>query len=215
MKILHSIFLILFVTLKSYSQINNDSVSFYIFEMMNNERERLGIPKRYLSSYCKKASEVHTSYIKKYSIFEGHYESKVIIGKKVLEEPIDRYNYFNKDSIKVCVNDYSYYKRIFEYESEVAQWKAFIGLSMPDLTRKDINKFFAKIVFDNFMKSEHHKRRLLETLNNLITRGYFIFDYRLNSNDNLEIFCVGVFDITTQNLDYHKSVYKSDYKKIY
>jgi len=198
-----------------FAQINVDSVELYLFELMNEERVQCGIPKRYRSNYCKKAAELHTAYIKKYTISEGHDESRIIVGNKVLEKPMDRYNYFNRDSFKICVNDYCYYKKIFNYESEVAGWKAFIGLAVPDLKRKDINKFFAKTIFDGFMNSEPHKKRLLEKFNDYISRGYFIFDYRLNSSDNLEIFCVGVFDRTTQNLDYHKSVYKSDYNKLY
>jgi len=198
-----------------FAQINVDSVELYLFELMNEERVQCGIPKRYRSNYCKKAAELHTAYIKKYTISEGHDESRITVGNKVLEKPMDRYNYFNRDSFKICVNDYCYYKKIFNYESEVAGWKAFIGLAVPDLKRKDINKFFAKTIFDGFMNSEPHKKGLLKKFNDYISRGYFIFDYRLNSSDNLEIFCVGVFDRTTQNLDYHKSVYKSDYNKLY
>ena len=198
-----------------FAQINVDSVELYLFELMNEERVQCGIPKRYRSNYCKKAAELHTAYIKKYTISEGHDESRIIVGNKVLEKPIDRYNYFNRDSFKICVNDYCYYKKQFNYQSEIARWQKFIGISVPDIKRKDINKFFAKTIFEGFMNSEPHKQRILQEFEGRILRGYFGFDYKINPDGTLELFGVGFFDFSSQAKEVHKDVYKSDYCKIY
>ena len=200
---------------QTFAQINSDSVTFYLFELMNEERVRCGIPKRYRSIYCKKAAELHTAYIKKYTISEGHDESRILVGNKVLEKSMDRYNYFNRDSFKVCITDYCYYRKYFNYQAEIATWQKFIGIAVPDLKRKDINKFFARSAFENFMNSEPHKQRILQEFEGRILRGYFGFDYKINPDGTLEFFCVGFFDFSSQATEVHKDVYKSDYYKIY
>jgi hypothetical protein len=87
-----------------YSQFNVDSISYYMFEIMNEERDKLGITKRYRSIKCKKAAEWHLNYLMKYNSIstEGHLEYNTLSGNKILKTPGDRYRYYEKDSSRVC-----------------------------------------------------------------------------------------------------------------
>lgn len=184
--------LFLFLGLNNYSQINVDSIGIYMFEMHNQMREDLGISKRYMSKYCKQASKNHLDYLLKYGFADAHNQTKVFVGNKILRTPNDRYNYYNRDSIKVVDLDYVKYVKPFSYDGEICTAQEM----RIDVNDKNVNKIIAKTLLQNFIDSKLHNFHLIRndfSINEKIVRGYFSVDYKM-TNGFYNFHCVAVFD---------------------
>jgi uncharacterized protein YkwD len=182
--------LFLLIGLNVFSQINVDSIGLYMFEMHNELRVKNGAEKRYMSKYCKQASKTHLDYLVKYGFSEGHSESKVIVGAKVLKNPIDRYNNFNKDSVKYVELDYVSYYKPYKYDGEICTYQ---GMDV-DVNNKNINKIIAQTLLQNFINSSPHNYQLINNLfNTKIVRGYFSVNYKIENGVYI-FYSVAVFD---------------------
>ena len=194
-----------------YSQINVDSIGIYMFEIHNDMRVKNGTSKRYLSKYCKQASKIHLDYLLKYGFSEGHYESKINVGNKVLNKPNDRYNYFNKDSVKYYDNDYVGYYKPYNYVGEVCNYQT---MSL-DLNDKTINKKIALYLIENYMVSKPHYNELFANyFSSRINRGYFSVGYKIE-NGKYVFYSVGVFDRSLFEKSKLENTYKKGYKVLY
>jgi hypothetical protein len=195
------------------SQINCDSISYYMFEMHNVERTNNGSSKRYLSSNCKKASEIHLNYLMKYGFELRHTEDKIIYGKKVLSKPVDRYNLFNSDSVLSKKYEGFYVKKpVWVFMSEIAT-RQQINYGLNDLVS---NKEVAIRLIQNFKNSSAHYSSMVENVGEYISRGNFIVNYTTSIENGLvkhTFYCVAIFETGYYLKD--KSPYKEDYTKIY
>jgi hypothetical protein len=194
-----------------YSQINVDSISFYMFEIHNDMRSQSGSAKRYLSNYCKQASKTHLDYLLKYGFSEGHYETKINVGNKILNKPIDRYNYFNRDSVKYNDIDYVGYYKPYKYTSEICNYQT-ITL---DLNDKSLNRKIALELIENYMVSKLHYNALFTSnFDEQINRCYFSVNYKIE-NGKYVFYSVGVFDRSlTKKFNLTKD-YQGGYDKLY
>jgi len=203
--------LFLLIGLNVFSQINVDSIGLYMFEMHNELRVNNGTEKRYMSKYCKQASKTHLDYLVKYGFSEGHKQSKVIAGTKVLKNPIDRYNYFNKDSVKYVELDYVSYYKPYNYRSEICTYQTIDV----DINNKNINKVIAQTLLQNFINSSPHYYQLVtKTFDNQIIRGYFSVNYKMENNKYV-FYSVGVFDSSLKSRSEMQNNYQGGYNKLY
>lgn len=194
-----------------YSQINVDSIGIYMFEILNDMRVKNGSDKRYLSNYCKQASKIHLNYIVKYGFSEGHYETKINVGNKVLNKPIDRYNYFNRDSVKYYDNDYVGYYKPYKYTSEICNYQT---MSL-DLNDKSINRKIALELLENYMVSKLHYNALFTVnFDEQINRCFFSVDYKIESGKYV-FYSVGVFDRSLTKKSNLTKDYQRGYNFIY
>lgn len=204
-----SLFLLLSPTL--FSQINVDSIGIYMFEMHNDMRVKNGSAKRYMSKYCKQASKSHLDYLLKYGFSEGHYETKINVGNKILNKPIDRYNYFNRDSVKYNDIDYVGYYKPYKYTSEICNYQT-ITL---DLNDKDINKKIALELIENYMVSKLHYNALFTSnFDEQINRCYFSVNYKIE-NGKYVFYSVGIFDRSLTKKTNLTKDYQRGYSFIY
>jgi hypothetical protein len=203
--------LFLLIGLNVFSQINVDSIGLYMFEMHNELRVENGAEKRYMSKYCKQASKTHLDYLVKYGFSEGHLQSKVIVGTKVLKNPIDRYNYFNKDSVKYIDVDFVRYYKPYNYSSEICTYQ---GMDV-DVNNKNINKVIAQTLLQNFINSKPHNYQLVNNrFNKKVVRGYFSVNYKIENGVYI-FYSVGVFDSSLSDKTTIKTLYQSGYNVLY
>ena len=194
-----------------YSQINVDSIGIYMFEILNDMRVKNGTSKRYLSKYCKQASKIHLDYLLKYGFSEGHYETKINVGNKVLNKPIDRYNYFNRDSAKYYDNDYVGYYKPYKYTSEICNYQTIFL----DLNGKTLNKKIALELIENYMVSKLHYNALFTSnFDEQINRCYFSVGSKIE-NGNYVFYSVGVFDRSLTKKTNLTKDYQRGYKVFY
>ena len=194
-----------------HSQINVDSIGIYMFEMHNDMREKNGSAKRYMSKYCKQASKAHLDYLIKYGFSEGHYETKINVGGKVLNRPKDRYNFYNKDSVKLVEMGYVSYYKPYNYKSEICNYQ-YMNIDSND---KNINKVIAKILLESYVISKNHNYQLINnTFDENIVRGFFSVGYKIE-NSMYVFYSVGVFDTSLSFKEKLESTYKKGYEVIY
>lgn len=174
-------------------------------------REKNGSAKRYMSKYCKQASKVHLDYLLMYGFSEGHYETKINVGSKILNKPIDRYNYFNRDSVKYNDIDYVGYVKPYKYSSEICNYQT-ITL---DLNDKSLNRKIALELIENYMVSKLHYNALFTSnFDEQINRCYFSVNYKIE-NGKYVFYSVGVFDRSlTKRINLTKD-YQKGYNFIY
>ena len=179
--------------------------------MHNELRVKNGAQKRYMSKYCKQASKTHLDYLVKYGFSEGHSQSKVIVGTKVLKNPIDRYNYFNKDSVKYIDVDLVRYYKPYYYTSEICTYQTI----KVDVNNKNINKVIAQTLLQNFINSKPHYYQLVtKTFDSQIIRGYFSVNYKIENGVYI-FYSVGVFDSSLSDKTTIKNLYQSGYNVLY
>ena len=175
-----------------YSQINVDSIGIYMFEILNDMRVKNGSDKRYLSNYCKQASKIHLNYIVKYGFSEGHYETKINVGNKVL-------------------NDYVGYYKPYKYTSEICNYQT---MSL-DLNDKSINRKIALELLENYMVSKLHYNALFTVnFDEQINRCFFSVDYKIESGKYV-FYSVGVFDRSLTKKSNLTKDYQRGYNFIY
>ncbi len=179
--------------------------------MMNKERSELGLVNRYRSLNCKKAAEWHLNYLMKYNSIstEGHLESKTL-GNKILKTPDDRYRFYEKDSSKVCLDDYCYYNYDYDYISEICNWRRYSNVS--GIT----NKSFAKDLYEQFKSSSgHYKAIIYKSTSESIHRGFFVCGYKKLENGKHDFYSVAIFDYSNLHQSKKYDKYKEDFKKLY
>jgi hypothetical protein len=182
-----------------------------MFEMHNELRVQNGSAQRYMSKYCKQASKAHLDYLIKYGFSEGHYETKINIGGKVLKKPKDRYNFYNKDSVKLVEMGYVSYYKTYNYRSEICNYQT---MSI-DVNNKNINRIVAKILLESYVISNAHNYQLINNIfDEQIVRGFFSVNYKIE-NGMYVFYSVGVFDSSLSNKDKLVNTYNKEYDKIY
>jgi hypothetical protein len=212
MKNLIVIFFLL-IGVNVFSQINVDSIAFYMYEIHNEERTKNGASKRYLSSNCKSAAEIHLNYLMKYGFGLRHSEDKVIYGKKVLPKPKDRYDLFNKDSVLYkYADDYYVKKSAWVYNAEIAT-RQQINFNQNEVVS---NKVVAERLMQNFKNSKAHCGSIIQNYSEYLSRGNFIGNYTtVIENDLVQhtFYCVAIFEVGY--FLKNKTPYKGDYSKVY
>ena len=194
-----------------HSQINVDSIGIYMFKMHNDMREKNGSAKRYMSKYCKQASKAHLDYLIKYGFSEGHYETKINVGGKVLNRPEDRYNFYNKDSVKLVEMGYVSYYKPYDYNGEICNYQ-YMNIDSND---KNINKVIAKILLESYVRSKNHNYLLINNIfDENIVRGFFSVGYKIESGKYV-FYSVGVFDRSFFEKSKLENTYKKGYKVLY
>ena len=196
-----------------FSKINIDSIAFYMYKMHNEERTKNGAAKRYLSSNCKSAAEIHLNYLMKYGFGLRHSEDKVIYGKKVLPKPKDRYDLFNKDSVLGKYFDGYYVKKsVWVYDAEIAT-RQQINFNQNEVV---LNKVVAETLMQNFKNSKAHYGSIIQNYSDYLSRGNFIVNYTTVVENGLvqhTFYCVAIFEVGFFLKD--KTPYKGDYSKVY
>lgn len=208
-----NLLVVLFFLLSSTicSQINVDSIGIYMFEMHNDMRVKNGSAKRYMSKYCKQASKTHLDYLIKYGFSEGHYETKINVGGKVLNKPKDRYNYYNKDSVKLVEMGYVSYYKPYNYRSEICNYQTMDI----DANNKNINRDIAKILLESYVVSNSHNYQLINnTFDSHIVRGFFSVNYKIE-NGMYVFYSVGVFDTSLSDKEKLEDTYNKGYGVLY
>ena len=227
-----NLILILMITtsLNLMSQINCDSISKYMFELHNVERTKLNSNKRYLSLNCKKAAELHATYLEKYTLVT-HTQNTITCGDKVLERPLERYNFFNKEYYLYYPDPKDTYHEktfVWDYDGEII---TYVKMTF-DKNKIMSNKEISKMLINNFVESKGHYVIMAwssgdqkDSLGNKtsIKKGYFSVKYNATENYDgtvtYQIYAVGVFE-TSFGMYYLKSKkldvqYKEDYNKMF
>ncbi len=207
------VILFFLIRMNVFSQINIDSIAFYMYVMHNDERTKNGVSKRYLSSNCKNAAEIHLNYLMKYGFGLRHSEDKVIYGKKVLPEPEDRYNLFNKDSVLArYADDYYVKKSAWVYNAEIAT-RQQINFNQNEVVS---NKVVAERLMQNFKNSKAHYGSIIQNYSEYLSRGNFIVNYTTVIENGLvqhTFYCVAIFE--AGYFLKNKTPYTGDYSKVY
>ena len=229
--------LLVLVTLNGYSQyvqsvedINVDSIEYYMFEMMNEYRESLGMNKRYRSLACKEAGDHFLDYIKNHNQTlkeSGHLQLYPINGIKILRRPSDRYKYFYNEG-NISMYDGLKIKPKYFYNGEIiTRSSVYVGKHWSK--RKWVgsnsnftvinNKIIAQSLLKDFIESKGHHAILISFLKKeKIDRGYFRVMITPKQKDWYNIYAIGVFDRSSLYVGKYKKyypIYNGDYNKVY
>ena len=184
----------------AFSQIDVKKVESLCFEFHNQERSKVSAPIREYSKTCENSANLQTSYLLK-NFIEGQslHDQLVNTNGKIYKKQEDRYDLFNKDSVKYPDNQKK--TSLYRYDGEIA-------LSVRNLEMKldsNTNEELAKNIISWFKQSRGHNFTMLYKSGvNYIYRGAFSVKVNIKSTDNgyvtFDLYCVAVFDCSI-NLD--------------
>jgi len=190
MKILVSI--IFFLSFFGFTQslIDVKSIESNLWDLNTKKRISLGYDVRQLCDVSKKASDMQVDYLKQNGLVS--HESNIKVKNKVLTDATQRFDYFNKDSVKTKNSSGKIAPKSFA--AEVVSYRT-------NYYAKDTNINFkiAQDIYDGFSNSKRHNYILNEPLynNNFNKGGNFSVRVVVLSEDentyHLAIYCVGVF----------------------
>jgi hypothetical protein len=190
MKILVSI--IFFLSFFGFTQslIDVKSIESNLWDLNTKKRISLGYDVRQLCDVSKKASDMQVDYLKQNGLVS--HESNIKVKNKVLTDATQRFDYFNKDSVKTKNSSGKIAPKSFA--AEVVSYRT-------NYYAKDTNINFkiAQDIYNGFSNSKRHNYILNEPLyNNNFNKGgnFSVRVVVLREDENtyhLEIYCVGVF----------------------
>lgn len=177
----------------SQNFIDTKSIELKILDLNSKHRVSKGESERTYSEVCKKAADLQLDYLVKNSLI-SHSSNITLKGKKLLE-PYQRFDYFNKDSIKPANSSGKI--PLNWYVGEV------IGFMIEDYVNDStINNKIATNIYNGFCNSKMHNY-IINAHNYFAERkttGYFSVKVRVLEQTtetlNLEIYCVGVMSNT-------------------
>ncbi len=192
-----SLFLFIFITSFVYSQnfVNTQSVESKILELNSKHRVSKGESERTICEVSKKAADLQLKYLVDNNLIT--HQSNIVLKGKTLNEPQQRFDYINKDSVKP-VNSSGKIARKY-YNGEVISYRtqSFVNDST-------INDKIALSVYNGFCSSKFHNH-IINSHNYFDgrkTTGYYsvkIVVLEENSKDiTLQITCVGVMSLTLE-----------------
>lgn len=187
-----TLFLFLFLSFFGLSQslIDTKVIESNLWSLNTKTRINLGYPTRQLCDVSKKASDMQVDYLKQNGLVS--HESNIKVKNKTLTSPLERFDYFNKDSVK-CKNC-SGKIAPKSYGGEVVSYRT-------NYYTKDtnINAKIASDIYTGFCNSKGH--------NHVLNKPHFNDNFNLGGNFSvrvvilsedentyhLAIYCVGVF----------------------
>ena len=186
------LFLFLFLTFFGFSQslIDVKSIESNLWNLNTKKRISLGYDVRQLCDVSKKASDMQVDYLKQNGLVS--HESNIRVKNKVLTEASQRFDYFNKDSVKTKNSSGKIAPKSFA--AEVVSYRT-------NYYTKDtnINLKIAQDIYNGFSNSKRHNYILNEPqyADNFNKGGNFSVRVVVLSEDentyHLAIYCVGVF----------------------
>ena len=187
-----SLFSFLFLTFFGFSQslIDVKSIESNLWNINTKKRISLGYDVRQLCDVSKKASDMQVDYLKQNGLVS--HESNIRVKNKVLTEASQRFDYFNKDSVKTKNSSGKIAPKSFA--AEVVSYRT-------NYYTKDtnINLKIAQDIYNGFSNSKRHNYILNEPqyADNFNKGGNFSVRVVVLSEDentyHLAIYCVGVF----------------------
>lgn len=187
-----SLFFFLFLTFFGFSQslIDVKSIESNLWNLNTKKRISLGYDVRQLCDVSKKASDMQVDYLKQNGLVS--HESNIRVKNKVLTEASQRFDYFNKDSVKTKNSSGKIAPKSFA--AEVVSYRT-------NYYTKDtnINLKIAQDIYNGFSNSKRHNYILNEPqyADNFNKGGNFSVRVVVLSEDentyHLAIYCVGVF----------------------
>jgi hypothetical protein len=187
-----SLFFFLFLTFFGLSQtlIDTKVIESNLWNLNTKKRISLGYDVRQLCDVSKKASDMQVDYLKQNGLVS--HESNIRVKNKVLTEASQRFDYFNKDSVKTKNSSGKIAPKSFA--AEVVSYRT-------NYYTKDtnINLKIAQDIYNGFSNSKRHNYILNEPqyADNFNKGGNFSVRVVVLSEDentyHLAIYCVGVF----------------------
>ena len=178
----------------AFSQIDVKKVESLCFEFHNQERTKLSKPNREYSKTCENSANLQTSYLLK-NFIEGQslHDQLVKTNEKIYKTQEDRYNLFNKDSVKYP--DSQKKTSLYRYDGEIALSARNLEMKLDSNTNEEL----AKNIIDWFKQSRGHNFTMLfKSSGNYTYRGAFSVKVNIKNTNNgyvtFDLYCVAVFD---------------------
>jgi len=183
-------FFLIGVNVFSQSLVDIKRIESNLWDLNTKTRISLGYDARQLCDVSKKASDIQVDYLKQNQLVS--HESHIKVKNKVLTEAIQRFDYFNKDSVRPKNSSGNISVKYFR--GEVVSYRT-------NYYTKDtnINLKIASDIYKGFCNSKGHNYILNSDIKikNLSSGGNFsVRVVVLSENENnyyLAIYCVGVF----------------------
>ncbi len=207
MKSLFFLFFFVFSFL-TYSQIDVKKIESLCFDYHNLEREKVSATSRLYSSTCQKAADLQTDYlVKNYKDGNSLHDQLVYTNGKIYKNSEDRYNLFNKDSVKFTNSLKK--TSLFNYEDEIALKISGVTLKI-DSTN---NEYLAKEIIKWFKYSKgHYFSMTYQSFDPKILNGAFSVKLKIYEQKDgyikFDLFCVAVFEKSIS-----KNIYDYENKK--
>ncbi len=178
----------------AYSQIDTKKIESLCFDYHNVERKLVSATPREYSSTCQKAADLQTQYlVKNFKDGNSLHDQLVYTNGKIYKTEQDRYDLFNKDSVKF--SDSNKKTSLFDYHGEIALKISGVTLKV-DSTNND---YLAKEIIKWFKHSRGHYYNLkYEPYDVNVERGSFSVKLKIYEQKDgyvkFDLYCVAVFE---------------------
>ena len=177
-----------------FSQIDTKKIESLCFDYHNVERKSVSAILRGYSLTCQKSADLQTEYlVKNHKDGNGLHDQLVYTNGKIYKTEQDRYNLFNKDSVKYVGSNKK--ASLFYYDGEIALKISGVTLKV-DSTN---NNYLAKEIIKWFKYSRgHYHTMTLNPFYDDMVKGAFSVKLNIKSTANgyvtFDLYCVAVFE---------------------
>lgn len=180
------------------SQIDTKKIESLCFDYHNVERKLVSATPREYSSTCQKAADLQNDYlVKNFKDGNSLHDQLIYTNGKIYKTEEDRYNLFNKDSVKF--SDSNKKTSLFNHYGEIALKISGVTLKI-DSTN---NEYLAKEIIKWFKHSRGHYHTLkYEPYDVNVERGSFSVKLKIDEQKDgfikFDLYCVAVFETSME-----------------